>query len=57
MIDWRGWTAKEYTVSGPLFVSVHSLIYGDYVDFRDAFHISKERYIESPKITLQEDGS
>lgn len=54
-IGWRGLTAKEYTKSGPLFLSVHSLNYGDYVDFRDAFHISEERYIESPEIMLQED--
>ena len=52
-IGWRGLTAKEYTESGPLFLSVHSLNYGDYVDFRDAFHISEERYIESPEIMLQ----
>jgi len=54
-IGWRGLTAKEYTESGPLFLSVHSLNYGDYVDFRDAFHISDERYVESPEIMLQED--
>lgn len=54
-IGWRGLTAKEYTESGPLFLSVHSLNYGDYVDFRDAFHISEERYVESPEIMLQKD--
>ena len=54
-IGWRGLTAKEYTKSGPLFLSVHSLNYGDYVDFRDAFHISEERYIESPEIVLKKD--
>ena len=54
-IGWRGLTAKEYTETGPLFVSVHSLNYGDYVDFRDAFHISDERYVESPEIMLQKD--
>lgn len=52
-IGWRGLTAKEYTESGPLFLSVHSLNYGDYVDFRDAFHISEQRYDESPEIMLQ----
>ncbi len=52
-IGWRGLTAKEYTKEGPLFLSVHSLNYGDYVDFRDAFHISEERYVESPEIMLQ----
>ena len=52
-IGWRGLTAKEYTKEGPMFLSVHSLNYGDYVDFRDAFHISEERYVESPEIMLQ----
>ncbi len=52
-IGWKGLTAKEYTESGPLFLSVHSLNYGDCVDFRDAFHISQHRYDESPEIMLQ----
>lgn len=52
-IGWRGLTAKEYVESGPLFLSVHSLNYGDFVDFRDAFHITNERYEESPEIMLQ----
>jgi len=54
-IGWKGLTAKEYTDEGPLFLSVHSLNYGDYVDYRDAFHISQERYDESPEIMLQKD--
>ena len=52
-IGWKGLTASEYTKSGPLFVSVHSLNYGDYVDYTQAFHISQERYNESPEIMLQ----
>ena len=52
-IGWKGLTAKEYTESGPLFLSVHSLNYGDEVDYRDAFHISQERYDESPEIMLE----
>ncbi|TAI60876.1 restriction endonuclease subunit S [Bradyrhizobium sp. Leo170] len=52
-IGWKGLTAKEYTKKGPLFLSVHSLNYGDYVDYRDAFHISQERYDESPEIMLR----
>ncbi len=52
-IGWRGLTAKEYTKEGPLFLSVHSLNYGENVDFQDAFHISEERYAESPEIMLQ----
>ncbi len=52
-IGWKGLTAKEYKTEGPLFVSVHSLNYGDSVDFRDAFHISQARYDESPEIMLR----
>lgn len=52
-IGWKGLTAKEYTDQGPLFLSVHSLNYGDYVDYRDAFHISQHRYDESPEIVLR----
>jgi len=52
-IGWKGLTAKEYTQQGPLFLSVHALNYGDYIDFRDAFHISQARYDESPEIMLQ----
>jgi type I restriction enzyme S subunit len=54
-IGWKGLTAKEYTNDGPFFLSVHSLNYGDFIDFRDAFHISQERYDESPEIMLQRD--
>ena len=54
-IGWKGLTAKEYTEEGPLFISVHSLNYGDFVDFRDAFHISQKRYDESPEIMLKKD--
>jgi type I restriction enzyme S subunit len=54
-IGWKGLTAKEYTPEGPYFLSVHSLNYGDFVDFRDAFHISQERYDESPEIMLKRD--
>ena len=52
-IGWRGLTAKEYTKEGPLFVSVHSLNYGHFVNLKDAFHISQERYDESPEIMLR----
>jgi type I restriction enzyme S subunit len=54
-IGWKGLTAKEYKTEGPLFLSVHSLNYGDYVDFREAYHISQARYDESPEIMLQEE--
>lgn len=53
-IGWRGLKKDEYTDDGPYFLSVHALNYGKYVDFSQAFHISKERYLESPEITLQE---
>lgn len=52
-IGWRGLTAKEYTKKGPLFLSVHSLNHGHYVDFSRAFHISQERYEESPEIQVK----
>jgi type I restriction enzyme S subunit len=52
-IGWKGLTAKEYTKEGPFFLSVHGLNHGDYVDFRDAFHISQTRYDESPEIMLR----
>jgi type I restriction enzyme S subunit len=54
-IGWKGLTAKEYTPEGPYFLSVHSLNYGACVDFRDAFHISQQRYDESPEIMLRLD--
>ncbi len=53
-IGWRGLKKDEYTKEGPLFLSVYSLNHGKFVDFREAFHISEERYIESPEIQLQE---
>lgn len=52
-IGWKGLSADEYQKSGPLFLSVHSLNYGDFVDYSKAFHITKERYDESPEIMLQ----
>lgn len=52
-IGWKGLNASEYKKEGPLFLSVHSLNYGDYVDYAQAFHISQERYDESPEIMLK----
>lgn len=54
-IGWKGLSADEYKKTGPLFLSVHSLNYGDYVDYSKAFHITKERFDESPEIILQND--
>ena len=53
-ICWKGLQRDEYIDRGPLFLSVHSLNYGDIVDFRDAFHIPKWRYDESPGLKLEE---
>lgn len=52
-IGWRGLTKKEYTKEGSLFLSVHALNYGKNVVFKDANHITAERYEESPEIKLQ----
>jgi len=53
-IGWKGLKKEEYTTKGPLFLSVHCLNYGKYVDFRDALHISEVRYEESPEIKLRD---
>ncbi|TWX73802.1 restriction endonuclease subunit S [Colwellia sp. C1TZA3] len=52
-IGWKGLKADEYTEEGPLFLSVHGLNHGQYVDLSRAYHISKERYEESPEIQLR----
>jgi type I restriction enzyme, S subunit len=51
-VGWKGLKKEEYTKEGPLFLSVHSLNYGKYVEFKDAYHITEERYEESPEIKL-----
>ncbi len=53
-IGWRGLTAAEYTKSGPIFLSVPNLNFGDAVDFSRVNHISVERYDESPEIKVKE---
>ena len=53
-IGWKGLSTREYTDEGPLFLSVHSLNYGNEVNFDQAFHISQKRYDESPEIQLKE---
>lgn len=53
-IGWRGLKKSEYTEIGPLFLSVHSLNHGKYIDYSEAFHITEERYNESPEIQLEE---
>ncbi|TCT61577.1 restriction endonuclease subunit S [Vibrio crassostreae] len=54
-IGWKGLKASEYTNEGPLFLSVHGLNHGTYVELSEAFHISEERYLESPEIMLKND--
>tara|TARA_Y100001968_G_C19195582_1_gene637367 strand:+ start:100 stop:852 length:753 start_codon:yes stop_codon:yes gene_type:complete len=52
-IGWKGLKASEYTDKGPLFLSVHSLNYGRTVQLSEAYHISEERFQESPEIILK----
>src|SRR5256885_12659606 len=52
-IGWRGLKAEEYTESGPILLSVPNLNYGDYVDFSKVYHLSEDRYRESPEIQLR----
>ena len=52
-IGWKGLKAEEYTEEGPLFLSVHGLNHGQHVDLSRAYHISEERYKESPEIQLK----
>ena len=54
-IGWRGLTAAEYRLSGPILLSVPNLNHGDEVDFTDVYHISQERYDESPEIMVRKD--
>lgn len=54
-IGWKGLKASEYTKEGPLFLSVHSLNYGQHVKLDEAYHISQSRYEESPEIMLKND--
>jgi len=53
-IGWRGLKAEEYTEEGPLFLSVYNLNSGIKVNFENSYHISEERYEESPEIKLKE---
>lgn len=52
-IGWKGLTKKEYTNTGAIFLSVHSLNYGKNVVFNDINYISIKRYEESPEIQLK----
>lgn len=52
-IGWKGLKAEEYTEEGPLLLSVYNLNDGDEVTFHRVYHITKERYEESPEIMVQ----
>lgn len=52
-IGWKGLKRDEYVTDGPMFLSVHSLNYGDIVDYRHVQHIPQWRYDESPGLKLQ----
>ena len=52
-IGWKGLKAEEYTEEGPLFLSVYNLNDGDEVTYNRVYHISKERYEESPEIMVR----
>jgi len=54
-IGWRGLKAEEYTKEGPLFLSVYNLNKGEVVDLSDSYHVTEERYEESPEIQLRND--
>lgn len=54
-IGWRGLKAEEYTQAGPLFLSVHNLNKGNIVDLTESYHITEDRYEESPEIKLKND--
>ena len=52
-IGWKGLKTDEYVKDGPMFLSVHSLNYGDVVDYSQVLHIPQWRYDESPGLKLQ----
>lgn len=52
-IGWKGLKAEEYTTSGPLLLSVYNLNDGDEVTYNRVYHITQERYEESPEIMVE----
>ena len=52
-IGWKGLKAEEYTEEGPLLLSVYNLNDGDEVSYSRVYHITDERYEESPEIMVQ----
>lgn len=52
-IGWKGLKADEYTEEGPLLLSVYNLNDGDEVSYNSVYHITTERYEESPEIMVE----
>ena len=52
-IGWKGLKADEYTEKGPLLLSVYNLNDGDEVSYNRVYHITTERYEESPEIMVE----
>lgn len=51
-IGWKGLKAEEYTETGPMLLSVYNLNDGDEVTYHRVYHITRERYEESPEIMV-----
>ncbi len=52
-IGWRGLKKTEYTISGPLFLSIPDIRPDGSVNLENTLHLSEYRYEESPEIRLQ----
>jgi type I restriction enzyme S subunit len=52
-LGWRGLKASEYVDDGYIFLSTPN-IKPKIIDFENIYHITAERYFESPEIILQE---
>lgn len=52
-IGWKGLKADEYTEEGPFLLSVYNLNDGDEVTYNRVYHITEERYEESPEIMVE----
>jgi type I restriction enzyme S subunit len=52
-IGWKGLKKSEFTDSGPyLITGIHFL--NNKIDWKNCYHISMERYVESPEIQIKE---
>jgi len=52
-IGWRGLKSEEYTQNGPYLIAAKHII-NDQIDWKNADHLTNERYEESPEIMLKE---